>query len=129
MSDYKAQISVEFFILFILIIAIFSAFFIFNTQVQNLVNQLGYYNDAVSAAFEVGAAVNNVIGNRGLVIVATLPPHYSISHQSGSIIATDTRSNVSGSWPALYSPIIADVSENATEISVYMAGDSVLITG
>ncbi len=129
MAYYKAQISMEFFILFIIIIAIFSMFFVFNTQVQNLVNQLVSYNEASSAAFEVGAAVNNVIGNRGLVIVATLPPYYAISYQPGSIIATDIRSNISGSWPVLYAPIIVNVSQNATEISVFLAGDSIQLNG
>lgn len=129
MQNYKAQVSAEFFILFMVIIAIFSGFFLLNTQIQTLVNQLLSYNEAVSAAFEVGVAVNNVIGNRGLVIVASLPPHYSISYQPGAIIATDVRSNVSGSWPIPYVPIILNAEENSTEISVSLAGNSVQLIG
>jgi uncharacterized protein (UPF0333 family) len=125
----NGQVSIEFFFLFMIVIAIFSVFFLFNTQAQLLASYITSQNEADSVAFRVGSAVNTAVGNPGLLIIANIPAHYEVYHQSGSIVATNTRTNISGSWPVLYAPVQLDVPANSTSINVSLAGGVITIKG
>ena len=124
----KGQVSVEFFLLFVIVISIFSIFMFVSIEMQRQVNYLSNYNNALLVAFKIGNAVNTVLAN-DIKIGVQIPVGYEVSVQPGAVVATDLASNVSASWPIAHVPIYLNISNTSTLLNISMQNYVVHING
>lgn len=122
----KAQVSVEFFLLFTIIITIFSIIMFFSIEMQRQVDYISKYNKVVSIALEVGNAVDTVVSNQVNMII-NIPYGYRIEAISGAIIVTDLITNVSASWPVSHININSSVPDNSTLLNISLVNSTVYI--
>ncbi|MEM3408417.1 MAG: hypothetical protein QXT40_02770 [Candidatus Micrarchaeia archaeon] len=123
----KAQVSVEFFLLFIIVISIFSIFMLISIEMQRQVDYISKYDEALSVASRIGNAVNSVISNQ-IEANVDIPYGYRIDAISGAIIATNLLTNVSASWPISRIQINSTVQDNSTLINIKFINSTIYLS-
>ncbi|MEM3369468.1 MAG: hypothetical protein QXE90_01275 [Candidatus Micrarchaeia archaeon] len=123
----KAQVSVEFFLLFIIIISIFSIFMLISIEMQRQVDYLSKYDETLSVASRIGNAVNSVISNQ-IEANVVITYGYRIDAISGAIIATNLLTNVSASWPISHIQINSTVQDNSTLINIKFINSTIYLS-
>ncbi len=123
----KAQVSVEFFLLFIVVIVIFSIVMVFSIEMQRQTNYISNYNKAKVVSLKIGNAVNSVISNQVNMRI-DIPYGYRVSSVTGAIIVTDLSTNTSASWPISHIQINSSIPDNTTTINISLVNSTVYIT-
>ncbi len=125
----KGQVSVEFFILFVVLITIFILFI-------GLTNQFGFITKQIIAkeksnyiALNIARIVNAVfISGNGTSAVLSIPQNYTINYQARSIIVEDNIGNIK-SAPVLINNINLSISSGAQELTIQNINGKVFIGG
>ncbi|VVB73723.1 Uncharacterised protein [uncultured archaeon] len=128
-SLVRGQMSVEFFLLFSVILLVFGLFFFFSNEVQRYTTYVSASGTSATVAYSVAHSINNVfLGAGGLSTSIDVPAGYSIAVQPHSIVVSDSE-NRSGSFPML--PAAADVSvpANSSIITITNLNGTISVTG
>jgi hypothetical protein len=129
MKKIYEQGSVEFFLLFMIIITILAIFLFFSAEIQNTIGYLNKYKQSSLVASKISNAAFSAVNNEGMVITLEIPFGYEISVQPGALLATEKSSNVSSSWPIPHVNVSKTISENATVLNVSFVNQTLYIIG
>lgn len=129
MKRTKGQASIEFFILFIVILSLLAVFLFFSTEIQNVVMYLTKYQQSSSVAFRVASAASAAVETEGIQIRQNIPVGFSIMAQPAAIFVTEKNTNTSASWPLPNVIVNCSVSENATSLNITFVNQTLYIIG
>lgn len=128
MKKTKGQVSVEFFLLFVIIISILAIILFFSGEIQNIVLYITKYQQASSVAFRIASAANSAIETEGLIVKQSIPLGFNISIQPAAILVSDN-TNISASWPIPHVNVSSSISQNSTLLNITFINQTLYITG
>ena len=129
MKRTKGQVSVEFFLLFVIIISILAIILFFSGEIQNIVLYITKYQQASSVAFKIASAANSAIETEGLMVKQNIPLGFSVSIQPAAILVSEINTNISASWPIPHVNVSSSISQNSTLLDITFINQTVYITG
>ena len=128
-STFRGQLSIEFFLLFAVVLAVFGLFMLFTNEMQTLTSFITASDKASTVAFTIAHAINDAyLGYSGLNATVNIPAGYIITMQPYSIVATDSL-NRSGSAPVLGANVTLNISINASQVTVLNLNNTITVTG
>jgi uncharacterized protein (UPF0333 family) len=129
MKRTKGQVSVEFFLLFVIIISILAILLFFSGEIQNIVLYITKYQQASSVAFKIASAANSAIETEGLIVKQSIPLGFNISIQPAAILVSEINTNISASWPIPHVNVSSSISQNSTLLNITFINQTLYITG
>jgi len=128
-STSRGQLSIEFFLLFSVVLVVFGLFMLFTNEMQTLASFIAGSDKASTIAFTIAHAINEAyLGYSGLNATVNIPVGYVITMQPYSIVATDSL-NRSGSAPVLGANVTLNIPVNASQVTVLNLNDTITVTG
>jgi hypothetical protein len=128
-SFRRGQVSVEFFLLFAVVLVLFGLFFFFTNEVQHFTAFVSASGRSASVAYSVAHSINAAfLGADGLSVYVDIPVGYNITVQPHAIFATDSL-NRSGSSPVLPINITLSVQTNASNLTIRNLNGTISVTG
>jgi hypothetical protein len=121
--------SVEFFLLFSVVLVLFGLFFFVANEVQHFTTFVSASGRSALVAYSVAHSINTAfLGADGLSVSVDIPAGYNITVQPHSIVASDSL-NRSGSSPVLPTNITLSVPTNASNLTIRNLNGTISVTG
>ena len=121
--------SVEFFLLFAVVLALFGLFFFFTNEVRYFTTFISASGRSESVAYSVAHSINTAfLGADGLYVYVDIPVGYNITIQPHAIFVSDSM-NRSGSSPVLPTNITLSVPTNASNFTIRNLNGTISVTG
>ena len=128
-KNEKGQVSVEFFLLFVILISILAIFIFISGEIQNTVSYITKYKQASLVAFKISSAIFSAVNNENLVVSQEIPFGFNISFQPAAVIATEKNTNISSSWPIPNVNVSYSIAENSTLLNITFVNQTIYING
>jgi len=125
----RGQVSVEFFLLFAMILVVFILFLFFLNEMQLFTNYIMASSGSASVAFTIAHSINVVsLGAGGMSSVVDIPTGYTITMQPKAIVATDSQ-NRSGSAMLLPSNVTISIPTNSSQVTISNLNGTITVIG
>jgi hypothetical protein len=121
--------SVEFFLLFSVVLVLFGFFFFVANEVQHFTTFVSASGRSALVAYSVAHSINTAfLGADGLSVYVDLPVGYNITVQPHAIMVLDGLDR-SGSSSVLPTNITVSVPTNSSNITIRNLNGTILVTG
>jgi len=129
-GNMHGQVSMEYFFMFVFLIAVFIFFMAFSNEFQRVSTLAAALEANRAVAFSLAHAVNAVSASaNGTKTSVAIPFGYNITFQPRGIAVTDT-SGVGGSFATMTSNVTINITNaTATELTVVNLDGKVFING
>jgi uncharacterized protein (UPF0333 family) len=126
----RGQVSMEYFFMFVFLIAVFIFFMAFSNEFQRISRLASTLETNRAVAFSLAHAANTVFTSvNGTRTAVTIPFGYNITFQPRGIIATDG-SGFGGSFATMTSNVTVNITNaTATELTVVNLDGKVFVNG
>ena len=121
--------SVEFFLLFTIVLVLFGLFFLIDSEVQRFTTFVSASGRSAFVAYSIAHSINTAfLGADGLYVYVGIPVGYNITVQPHAIMVSDSQ-NRSGSSPVLPTNITVSVPTNASNLTIRNLNGTISVTG